>query len=85
MNQREIWERPESGPDWKVTRTPDEWGDVKHEQKHRKNMITQTRSVLDVRKYGLRLEFTEWAVFENGKRIADGFNSRESAIEYARN
>lgn len=87
MKQREIWERPEimESPGWKVTRTPDEWADIKHEQMHQKNMITKTRSVLDVRKHGLRLEFTEWAVFENGVRIAEGFESRESAVEYARN
>lgn len=84
MKQREIWEDPHvmeahALPDW----TGDEWADRKRERLHRNNRVTATRSVLDVRRYGKRLELTEFAVFENGIRLKDGFDSREKAIAWA--
>lgn len=90
MKQREIWEDPEimESP---FTRRYDlndpaevtqYYEDLRVERAHRKHLIDDRHSILEVRKYGLRLEFTEFGVFRFGERIADGFDSREAAVTW---
>lgn len=62
-------------------KTGDEWAEMKRAKLHSERAVGGY-SVIDVRRYGLRLELVEYGVFKNGQRIADGFATHESAVAY---
>lgn len=63
-------------------KTGDEWAEIKRVKLHRGTHVRDGYSVIDVRRYGKRLELVEFGVFKNYERLADGFSTAESAIAW---